>query len=110
MNPLEAALSSPWAALRELTDDPLHPGGVAATRDLMDRADVAAGTRLLDAGCGGGESLALAAERGARPVHEVAGGRRSARVERVVGQFAERGPRVREGGLEGVHQSSSSPA
>jgi SAM-dependent methyltransferase len=34
----------------------------------MDRADVAAGTRLLDAGCGGGESLALAAERGARPV------------------------------------------
>ena len=68
MNPLEAALSNPWAALRELTDDPLHPGGVAATRDLMDRADVAAGTRLLDAGCGGGESLALAAERGARPV------------------------------------------
>jgi SAM-dependent methyltransferase len=68
MNPLEAALSNPWAALRELTDDPLHPGGAAATRELMDRADVAAGTRLLDAGCGGGESLALAAERGARPL------------------------------------------
>jgi arsenite methyltransferase len=68
MNPLEAALSNPWAALREATDDPLHPGGEAATRDLMDRADVAAGTRLLDAGCGGGESLALAAERGAAPL------------------------------------------
>ncbi len=68
MNPLEAALSDPWAALREVTDDPLHPGGAAATRDLMDRADVAAGTRLLDAGCGGGESLALAAERGAHPL------------------------------------------
>lgn len=68
MNPLEAALSNPWAALRAVTDDPLHPGGEAATSELLDRADVGAGTRLLDAGCGGGESLALAAERGARPV------------------------------------------
>ena len=67
MNPL-AALSNPWAALREVTDDPLHPGGEAATRDLLDRAGVTEGTRLLDAGCGGGESLALAAERGARPL------------------------------------------
>ncbi|MFB6205469.1 MAG: class I SAM-dependent methyltransferase [Haloglomus sp.] len=68
MNPLEAALANPWAALRAAIDDPLHPGGEAATRDLLDRAGVTAGTRLLDAGCGAGESLALAADRGARPV------------------------------------------
>lgn len=65
---LEAALSDPWGALRTVIDGPLHPGGIAATDRLLDRADVTAGTRVLDLGCGAGEALAVAAARGADPV------------------------------------------
>jgi len=62
---LDAALANPWATLDRLIDGPLHPGGEAATQDLLDRADVATGTRVLDVGCGAGEAVALAADRGA---------------------------------------------
>jgi arsenite methyltransferase len=64
----EAAVSDPWSALRVVLDDSLHPGGTAATDDLLDRAGVDAGTRLLDVGCGAGEAVSLARERGARAV------------------------------------------
>lgn len=65
---LEAALADPWGTMRLFVDGPLHPGGEAATERLLDRASVDQGTRLLDVGCGGGEALALARERGAATV------------------------------------------
>jgi SAM-dependent methyltransferase len=68
LNLLDAAMANPWGTLRTVLGEPLHPGGEAATRALLDRADVGAGTRLLDVGCGAGESLALARERGADAV------------------------------------------
>ena len=63
-NPVEAALSNPWKALGVVLDGPLHPGGEEATADLLDRAEVSEETRILDAGCGAGESVELARRRG----------------------------------------------
>ena len=68
MNLLESAAADPWGTLSAFLDGPLHPGGVEATERLLDRADVGAGTRLLDVGCGAGESLAVARDRGATAV------------------------------------------
>lgn len=68
LNPLDAALADPWGTLRTVLGEPLHPGGETATRDLLDRAEVTAGTRVLDVGCGAGESLAVARQRGAAAV------------------------------------------
>ena len=65
---LETALSTPWSTLRGVLDGPLHPGGREATERLLDRADVTAGTGVLDVGCGAGESLGVARERGANAV------------------------------------------
>lgn len=65
---LETAVENPWATLEYVLDGPLHPGGTESTAALLDRADVAPGTRLLDVGCGAGTSLSLARERGAEPV------------------------------------------
>lgn len=65
---LETALSNPWDTLRTVLDGPLHPGGREATEKLLDRAGVTAGTRLVDVGCGAGESLAVARDRGATAV------------------------------------------
>ncbi|MEF8852755.1 MAG: methyltransferase domain-containing protein [Haloarculaceae archaeon] len=62
---LDAMLANPWATLDAMVEGPLHPGGRDATADLLDRADVGEGTRLLDVGCGAGDALALARERGA---------------------------------------------
>jgi SAM-dependent methyltransferase len=62
---LDAALADPWRALDTLLDGPLHPGGTAATERLLDRADVDADTRLLEVGCGAGDALPLARDRGA---------------------------------------------
>lgn len=67
-SPLGAALADPWGALDAVRDGPLHPGGTEATEDLLDRAGVDRETRLLDVGCGAGESVALAERRGARAV------------------------------------------
>ncbi|TQQ79791.1 methyltransferase domain-containing protein [Halonotius terrestris] len=64
----ETALANPWGTLRTVLDGPLHPGGREATEALLDRAGVDAGTRVLDVGCGAGESLAVARDRGARAV------------------------------------------
>lgn len=64
-NPVEAALSNPWKVLGVVLDGPLHPGGEEATIELLDRAEVSEDTRLLDAGCGAGESVELARQRGA---------------------------------------------
>jgi len=65
---LETALSNPWDTLRTVLDGPLHPGGREATERLLDRAGVTAGTRLVDVGCGAGESLSLARDRGAAAI------------------------------------------
>lgn len=65
---LTAALEDPWGALGAILDGPLHPGGRAATADLLDRADVGEGTRLLDIGCGAGTALEQARDRGAAVV------------------------------------------
>jgi len=62
---LDAALADPWRTLDTLLDEPLHPGGEAATERLLDRADVDADTRLLEVGCGAGDALSLACDRGA---------------------------------------------
>lgn len=67
-NPLELALQNPWGVLETVLDGPLHPGGREATGELLDRADVAPDTRLLDVGCGAGEALAQARDRGATAV------------------------------------------
>jgi SAM-dependent methyltransferase len=68
LNLLDAAVSNPWDTLRTVVGDPLHPGGEAATRALLDRAGVDDETRLLDVGCGAGGSLAVARDRGATAV------------------------------------------
>ncbi len=67
-NPLEVALENPWTVLESILDGPLHPGGHEATAALLDRADVGAGTRLLDVGCGAGDALGMARDRGATAV------------------------------------------
>ncbi len=67
-NPFTSALENPWHALEALVDGPLHPGGEAATVALLDRAGVDETTRLLDVGCGAGNALELARERGATAV------------------------------------------
>jgi len=65
---LDAALANPWATLDTMLDGPLHPGGTDATARLLDRAGVRAGTRLLDVGCGAGDALSVARDRGADAV------------------------------------------
>jgi len=67
-NPVRVVLSDPWTALETVLGGSLHPGGEEATIDLLDRADVSEGTRLLDAGCGAGNSLELARDRGTSAV------------------------------------------
>ena len=65
---LDAALANPWSTLDTMLEGPLHPGGTDATADLLDRADVGPGTRVLDVGCGAGEALPVARDRGADAV------------------------------------------
>ncbi|GAA2752181.1 class I SAM-dependent methyltransferase [Amnibacterium kyonggiense] len=54
-----SAVAAGWAATWGVASVPAHAA-------LLDAADVGAGTRLLDVGCGSGELLRLAADRGAR--------------------------------------------
>ena len=65
---LDAALANPWNTLDRVLDGPLHPGGTEATAELLDRAAVGPGTRLLDIGCGAGDAVAAAQDRGADAV------------------------------------------
>jgi SAM-dependent methyltransferase len=65
---LEAALANPWDTLRTVLDGPLHPGGREATEALLDRAGVTAETRLVDVGCGAGQSVAMARDRGVEAI------------------------------------------
>lgn len=67
-HPLEALLSDPWRLLDTLLDGPLHPGGRAASENLLDRGAVGSETRLLDIGCGTGDTLSLARKRGAQAI------------------------------------------
>ena len=54
--------------MNSFVDGPLHPGGRTATEALLDRAGVGPDTRLVDVGCGAGDALELARERGADAV------------------------------------------
>lgn len=65
---VEAALANPWAALNKVLDEPLHPGGRESTMALLERAGVDASTQLVDAGCGAGQSVALAETMGAEAI------------------------------------------
>lgn len=67
-HPLDAVMANPWGTLELVLGDSLHPGGIEATEELLDRADVGADTRLLDVGCGVGEAVARARARGAMAV------------------------------------------
>lgn len=67
-DPAAALAADPWGLLRRVLDGPLHPGGRAATAALLDRANVDDGTRLVDLGCGEGEAVGAASERGATAV------------------------------------------
>lgn len=67
-HPLDVLGGNPWRTLDALVDGPLHPGGRAATEELLDRTAVGNETAVLDVGCGRGGTLRLARERGARPV------------------------------------------
>jgi arsenite methyltransferase len=67
-HPLEAILCDPWRTLEIVLDGPLHPGGREATETLLDRAAVDNQTQLVDVGCGAGDTLQLARERGAAAV------------------------------------------
>jgi SAM-dependent methyltransferase len=51
-------------ALRDGAGEPLRPGGLALTRELIDRADFRAGDKVADIGCGLGASTRLLHERG----------------------------------------------
>ena len=62
---LDAMLANPWATLDAMVEGPLHPGGRDATAELLSRAAVGDGTRLLDVGCGAGDALTVARDRGA---------------------------------------------
>lgn len=61
-------LRNPWQLLQTTLDGSLHPGGDQATEALLDRAEVDAGSRLLDIGCGAGTALEIANKRGAKTV------------------------------------------
>lgn len=62
---LTGILGDPWRLLEAVLEGPLHPGGIDATEELLDRASVDDTTRLLDVGCGVGEAIRLARARGA---------------------------------------------
>lgn len=54
------------APVRSALGRTLRPGGLALTRRLLQLAPPAPGSRVLDAGCGRGETLGLLLESGAR--------------------------------------------
>lgn len=68
MNPLQAAIQNPYAALSVVLGDTLHPGGREATREMLDRVELGEGERVLDLGCGAGAAAELARQRGAVPI------------------------------------------
>jgi len=55
-------------SLRDGDGEPLRPGGLALTRELVDLAGFRAGDRVVDVGCGLGASTRLLAERGVAAV------------------------------------------
>lgn len=67
-HPLSNLFSDPWELLNRVLEEPLHPGGADATMELLDRANVTSGARILDVGCGAGYAIDIAATRGAKPI------------------------------------------
>ena len=65
---VDTALANPWTTLDTILDGPLHPGGAEATARLLDRAEVGPGARVVDVGCGAGDALSVARDRGADAV------------------------------------------
>lgn len=60
------AYEHPW--VRAVLGEAWHPGGRAATRELLDLAGIAPGARVLDAACGEGATALLLAQRGCQVV------------------------------------------
>jgi SAM-dependent methyltransferase len=65
---IDNAVSNPWSTLETILDGPIHPGGTEATEQLLQRADVESGSRVLDVGCGSGEALDVARDKGANAI------------------------------------------
>lgn len=67
---LEAATAGLFGcgSLRDGDGEPLRPGGLALTRELIDLAGFRSGDRVVDVGCGLGASTRLLAERGVAAV------------------------------------------
>ena len=63
-NAKRLAACSAAASLSDSAGEPLRPGGLALTRELIDRAGFRAGDRVADVGCGLGASTRLLRERG----------------------------------------------
>ncbi len=57
--------SSPWSFLESVLDEQLHPGGIDASEELLEKASVGARSHVLDVGCGSGSTVELAANRAA---------------------------------------------
>src|ERR1700744_5387191 len=62
----EATQRGLWGRRPEDWSELAEPQNVQLFTDALDEAGVAAGTSVLDVGCGSGLALALAAERGAQ--------------------------------------------
>jgi len=67
---MDCALSHPYGSgqLGGDSAEPLRPGGLQLTREMIARAGFAAGQQIIDLGCGCGASTELLAEHGCRAV------------------------------------------
>lgn len=59
---------SSWNFLESALEGQLHPGQLATSEFLLTAAEVGTGSRVLDVGCGAGDTLELAEGRGAEAI------------------------------------------